>query len=84
MSLGKQVGRELDAAEFALEVFGEDLDRAGFGESGQALHEDVAVGEDGEDEALDGFELADDARVDALLEIEDLVAGGHGIMESPP
>ena len=40
----------------------ERLDRAGLGHAGQAFHEDVAIGEEGDEQAFDHRFLADDGR----------------------
>jgi hypothetical protein len=48
----QEVRRELDAAEVRLEVFRERPDLPRPGESGQALDEQVAIGEQADDQAL--------------------------------
>jgi hypothetical protein len=56
---GQQVRRELDAVEVALERIAKGFDRAGLGEPGRALDEQVAVGEQRDEQALDEVRLAD-------------------------
>ena len=52
-------------------VLGQALDGACLGEARQAFDQNVAVGEQRDDEALDDALLADDVLVDAPLEVED-------------
>jgi hypothetical protein len=74
---GQQVGRELDAAELALDVLRKRLDRPGLGQPGQSLHQHVAVGEDGNQKVVDHLPLADDALADPGAELVDGFAGLH-------
>jgi hypothetical protein len=73
----QQIGRELNARKMALEILRQCLDRARLRESGQALHEQVAIGKQGDEQLLDDGFLPDDGGADALLKIEDLIATGH-------
>jgi hypothetical protein len=73
----QEVGRELDAAELAFEVLRQRLDRARLGQPGQPLHEDVPVGQHRDQHAVDDRLLADDAGLDALLQVEDGISSGH-------
>ncbi len=70
---GQQVGRELDAAEFALQVFGQRLDRPRLGEAGKPLKKDVPIGQQGNQQLLDHGLLADDRSLHPRPEFEDLV-----------
>ena len=79
---GQQVRRELDAAEVGVEVLGHRLDGPGLGEAGQALDQQVAVGEQADQHALDHAGLAEDLGVHRGLEGEDGVAGGTALSEA--
>ena len=57
---GQQVRRELDAAEGRLERGGQRLDRERLGETRHALQQDVAVGEQADQKAVEHVALADD------------------------
>ena len=57
---GQQVGRELDALELHAQRLAERLDEERLGEAGHALEQHVAVGEQGDQQALDDDILADD------------------------
>ncbi len=61
---GEKVGGELDALELDAEGDAEGLDEERLGEAGHALEEDVAVGEEGDEQVLDGGILADDGLAD--------------------
>jgi len=61
---GQQVGRELDALELDAEGGAEGFDEQGLGEAGHAFEEDVAVGEEGDEQALNDGVLADDGFAD--------------------
>ncbi len=61
---GQQVGRELDALELHAEGGAEGFDEQRLGETGHALEEHMAVGEEGDEQALDGRILADDGLAD--------------------
>ena len=71
-----QVGRALDAGEAGVEAGGERLDRAGLGEAGRALDQEVAAGEHADREPLDQPLVADEAGRDGLGEARD---GREGI-----
>jgi hypothetical protein len=75
---GQQVRGELDAAEVGLQVLGQGLDRPGLREAGKALDEQVAVGEQADDEPLHHGFLADDGALHALVERLNLFVG-HGV-----
>ncbi len=64
---GKQVRRELDARQRRIQVAGEALHGARLRESGQPFQQDVTVGEQPEDQALDHVVLPDDGARDPLL-----------------
>ena len=57
----QQVRRELHAVEIAFDARGELLDRGGLGEAGRAFDQQVAVGEQRDQQAIDQRFLADDA-----------------------
>ena len=57
---GDEVGRELDAPERGVEGLGEGADRERLGEAGDALEQQVAAGEQGDEHALEHRVLADD------------------------
>jgi len=65
---GEEVGGELDAFELDAEGGAEGFDEEGFGETRHALEEDVAVGEEGDEQALDDGILADDGFADFVAE----------------
>ena len=75
----QQVRRELNPRELTLQILRERLDRARLGEAGQAFHQEMAIGEQRDEQLIHHRLLADDGGGDALLEVEDLVAGGHVI-----
>jgi hypothetical protein len=56
---GEQVGRELDALELNAESGAEGFDEKSFCEPGHALEENVAIGEQGDEESFDGGVLTD-------------------------
>jgi hypothetical protein len=58
----------LDALEVDAEGGAEGADEEGFREAGHALEEDMAVGEEGDEEALDGGVLTDDGFADFSAE----------------
>jgi len=64
----QQVGGELDALELDPEGSAEGLDEEGLSQAGHALEEDMAVGEEGNEQALDGGILADDGLADFFAE----------------
>ena len=64
----EQIGRERDALELDAEGGAERLDEERLGEAGHALEEDVAVGEEGDEQALDGGILADDGLADFVAQ----------------
>ena len=57
----QQIRRELHAVEIAFDARGELLDRGGLGEAGRAFDEQVPVGEQRDQQAVDQRFLADDA-----------------------
>ena len=60
MSLGHQVGGELDALGVEFEGGGQGAHEQGLGDAGDAFEQDVAAAQQGHDEAGDGGVLADD------------------------
>ena len=57
---GKHVGGELEPGEFDVKAIGEGFDREGLGQARDAFEEDVAVGQQANDQAFDQVSLADD------------------------
>ena len=53
-------GRELDALEAATQDVGEGLDGQRLGQAGHALEQDVAAGQEADEDALEHRVLADD------------------------
>ena len=74
-SAGHEVGRELDAAERAAHDLGERAHRQRLGESGHALEQHVAAGEQRDEQALEHRVLPDD---DALDLVQRLLEGLTG------
>lgn len=72
----EEVGGELDALELDAESGAEALDEEGFGEAGHALEQDMAIGQERNEQALDDIGLADDGLVDFLMKF--LRPGGTG------
>ena len=62
MSAGSRSGRELDAVKLGLEAGGQFLDGLGLGQTRGAFDQQVSVGEQGNQQALDQFFLAEDLR----------------------
>ena len=61
---GHQVGRELDAVELQMQRLGQGADQAGLAEAGDALEQDVPVGQQADDRPVDDFFLAHDHLAD--------------------
>ena len=59
-----EVGRELDAVELPADDLGDGADRQRLRQAGHAFDEDVAAGEQGDDDALQQRFLADDDLLD--------------------
>ena len=73
---GDEVRGELDPAERGMEDVGERLDREGLGEAGDALEEEMAAGEEGDEHPLEHRVLADDDPPDL---VEDGLGGLPGV-----
>ena len=58
---GQQIRRELDAVEIAFDARGEFLDCRGLGQARSAFDEQMAIGEQRDQQAVDECRLADDA-----------------------
>src|SRR5262249_50713635 len=67
----------LDARQAGLEVLGQALHRPRLRQPGQPLDQQVAVGEQADQQALDDLLLTDDRTPDARLQVEDGIARGH-------
>ena len=63
---GHEVRRELDAFERPVEDVGQRLDRQGLGESGHALEQQMAAGEERDEDPLEHGVLADDDAPDLV------------------
>ena len=73
---GQQVRRELDALEGRVDRLGERADGQRLGEAGHALEEDVAAGQQADQQALDHRVLPDDALAQLLRDpFRELAAG---------
>ena len=72
---GEQVRGELDALKVALDAPGQLLDRGGLGQPGCALDQQVAVRQQGDEQALDELALADDASIELVAQAHE---GGAG------
>ena len=57
---GEDIGGELDALEVGLNEAGKDTDKEGFSGAGDAFKDDVAAGEEGDEELINKGFLADD------------------------
>ena len=64
----QQVGRELQPLKAGLDAGGQRLDGERLGEAGHAFEQDVAVGEQAEQEPVDQIFLADDDVTDLLAQ----------------
>ena len=70
--VGRQhIDRELHPAEVGLDQVRQGLDRSRLGSPGKALHEDVSIGEQGDDESFDDRFLSDDGPVHRVGDCED-------------
>jgi hypothetical protein len=58
----QQIRGELDAMELGFDALGEFFDRFGLGQTRRALDQHVAVGEQGDEQTLDEFFLAENLR----------------------
>ncbi len=58
----QQVRGELDAGEVRLQARGQGTNGGGLGQAGRAFHQQVAIGEQGDQQAFDQGGLADNAR----------------------
>ena len=56
----QQIRGELDTVEVAFEVVGESLDGGGFGQAGSALYQQVAISQQGNQQTVHQFFLAND------------------------
>jgi hypothetical protein len=76
--VGRQkIGRELDAREVGLQVMSQAFDRPRLRQTRQPLDQQIAVGEQAEDQPVDHRLLADDAAADAGFQRKDRVARAH-------
>ena len=72
---GEEVRCELDPLELGVDAGGEGFDGEGFCDAGNSFEEDVAVGEEADEEAVDERLLADDDAGDFVVERFDPLAG---------
>src|SRR5262249_21646219 len=77
---GQEVGRELDSREGGLEMSGEALDRPRLGEPRQSFDQQVAVGQESQEQPLDHRLLADDRFAHSRLEREDGITSAHAVV----
>ena len=68
---GEEIGGELDARELGVEGVAERADGERLGEAGDALDQDVAAGEQADQDALDHVGLADDDLADLGQQLVD-------------
>ena len=73
----EEVGGELDPGQPRVQVLRQALDGPGLGQAGQALDQEVPVGQEADQDPLDDVLLPDDGLAHPGLELEDGVAGGH-------
>ncbi len=71
----QQVRRELNPAEIGLNHFGKAVDGPGFGQTGKALHQHIAVGQYRQDEPFDHSLLADDGLRHPFLDFKHCFTG---------
>ena len=64
----QQIGRELNAAEIALQHSRQFLDGSGFGKARRSLHHQVTIGEQGDQQTVDQMLLANDPRLQMLAQ----------------
>lgn len=64
---GKEVRGELNPVKIALEPVAEHLDRAGFGETGRAFDEQVAIGQKTDEQPVDEVLLTDNVFADIVF-----------------
>ncbi|MOA15089.1 hypothetical protein D3C78_1352290 [compost metagenome] len=74
----QQVGGELDAMEVGLQAGGQILDRLGLGQAGRAFDQQMAVGEQGDQQAFDQLLLTENLGGKVLAQGNQRVAMGHG------
>ena len=72
MSVGQQVGRELDAAEVERQQPRQRLDELGLAQSRQTFEQHVAAGEQRRDDLVDRLFLAEDHPAQLVDEPRDL------------
>jgi hypothetical protein len=68
---GQQVRRELDALEGGVEAGRQGADGEGFGQAGDAFEQQVAVGQQTDDQAVDQVGLTDDDFLHFVAQILD-------------
>lgn len=78
----QQIGRELDAAEIRAQILRQAFDRTCLREAGQSFEQNVAVGEQRYDDALDHAVLPDYIPADPRLQIGDRGPGRRALWSS--
>ena len=76
MSAGQQVGRELDAVKGGMDGGGQGADAHGLGQTGHAFEQDVAVGQQPDQQPVHQLLLADDDPADLRAEPADPASRG--------
>ena len=74
---GQQVGGELDAAHFRVQVFGKGFHRAGLGQPRQAFQQQMPVGQQTDENLPDHLVLAEHRFGDAGLQSVEVVECAH-------
>ena len=74
---GKQVGRELDPGELAVDGAGQGFGEKRLADAGEVLDDDVPAGQEGDDAGADDLLLAEDDRADAGRDL-------RGALRRPP
>ena len=73
----QQIRCELDAGKLGFQCLGHAFHRARFGQAGQAFHENVAVGQEANDQPFYHLLLADDGFPHSGLQIRNSLQSGH-------
>src|ERR1700742_3458049 len=72
---GHEVGRELDAGDLERERLGEGSHQERLTQARDTFYQDVAGGQQGEDDLVDDLGLSDDRVADLLAELAEELAG---------
>jgi len=74
---GQEIGGELDTRQFRIQVLRQALDGSGLCKAGQALDEQVAIGEQTKQQPLNHRILADNRLPDTLAQIKNILTCRH-------